>query len=213
METYAPESTINISEIRQWLYCPRVVWFGRELGDHRPTSAMMRVGIDEEAERRRLEARRTFSQYGIEALARRNQVPVWSERLRLRGLVDTLLELSATTLEQATSSKVGGKEQLFVPVEFKATMRREQRANTVQLATYGLCIEEMTATPVKYGFLVLLPSEEVIKQPLTSGIRKSVQQISSTIKAALEGTELPRPTPHRGKCQCCEFRRFCNDVW
>lgn len=211
--SFEPEDRIGASELRQWLYCPRVVWYGRQFGDHRPTSAMMRVGIDEEAERRRLESRRTFAGYGIEAVARHHQVRVWSERLALSGLVDTLLQLSRVSLEEAVANRQDPKEQIFVPVEFKTTTRADQRENLVQLVAYALCLEEMTRTPVRFGFLVLLPDEEVFRQTIGHPIRRTVEQIASDARTGLAGTELPEPTPHRGKCRQCEFRRFCNDVW
>jgi CRISPR-associated exonuclease Cas4 len=174
---------------------------------------MMQIGIDEEAERRRLEARRTFDQYGIEAVSRRNQVPVSSDRLGMRGMVDTLLELSTISLEAAAQEPIPTVEQLFVPVEFKTTTRSDQRYNTIQLATYSICIEEMTNSPVEYAFLVLLPDEEVIRQSIGPHIRRSVEDLVAQVREGLDGDELPAPPLHKGRCQSCEFRRFCNDVW
>lgn len=208
-----PEDRIGASELRQWLYCPRVVWYGRQFGDHRPTSAMMRVGIDEEAERRRLEARRTFAGYDIEAVARFNQVYVWSERLKITGIVDAFLQLRDMTLQQAIENPGTVVDQIFVPVEFKTTMRADQRENLVQLGAYALCLEEMTRTPVRFGFLVLLPQEEVIRQPIVPTLRKTVAKIAGVALNGLSAQGLPEPTPDRGKCRQCEFRRFCNDVW
>lgn len=214
MGEYESRDTVAVSELRQWLYCPRVVWYGRQFGALRPTTAMMKVGIDEEAERRQREVRRTFAGYGLPAVARRSRLPVWSESLGLRGMVDTLLELTPVTLEAACEvPSLDGSQQSFVPVEFKTTMRRDQRYNLTQLTAYALCIEEMTRTPVTFAFLVLLPSEKVARREILPGDRRRIAALVEDVRDGLAATALPEATAHRGRCLACEFRRFCNDVW
>lgn len=214
---YEPDEQISVSELRQWLYCARVVWYGRSMGAYRPTTGAMRVGIDAEAERERLEERRTFSQYGIDACNKRFQVLVASERMGLVGRIDCLIELTGVSLERAAAGvRPPGwdeREPLFVPVEYKWTFNPNQQQNNLQLAAYGMILEEFTNSVVPYGFIVLLPEEMALRVNLDSGVRRVVARTLDAVRAGLSTPELPSPTPHRGKCQSCEFRRFCNDVW
>ncbi|MCZ7581416.1 MAG: CRISPR-associated protein Cas4 [Fimbriimonadaceae bacterium] len=214
---YQPRDTVSVSELRQWMYCPRVVWYGRSMGDYRPTTGAMKVGIEAEAERQRLEERRSFAQYGLEACNKRFQVPVASEALGLSGRIDCLIELTPVSLEDAQVGvrplnwKVG--DPMFVPVEYKWTSRADQRQNTIQLAAYGMILESLTGTPVPLGFIALLPEEEVVRVELVPRVRRAVKCTLDEAREGLSAPELPWPTLHRGKCQDCEFRRFCNDVW
>jgi len=187
------------------------------MGAYRPTSNAMKAGIEAEAERQRLEDRRSFAQYGIVGHRKRFQVPVVSATLGLAGRIDCLLELTEVSLEDACEGVRPRNWQegdpLFVPVEYKSTFRRDQRGNSLQLAAYARLIEEMTHSPVDRGFIVMLPEEEVVEVPLGRGLRQSFDLVLDEVRAGLDGSELPPATPHRGRCQACEFRRFCNDVW
>jgi CRISPR-associated exonuclease Cas4 len=214
---YDPRDIVSVSELRQWMYCPRVVWYGRSMGDYRPTTGAMRVGIDAEAERQRLEGRRTFAQYGLEASTKRFQVAVTSDALGLSGRIDCLIELTNVPLERAMQGErpAGWSDghPLFVPVEYKWTHTASQRQNALQLTAYALILEEMTGTVVPFGFLVHLPEERAIRMSLSAGLRRTVKHVVTEVRGGLRSPDLPEPTPHRGKCQSCEFRRFCNDVW
>lgn len=214
---YDPNDNVSVSELRQWMYCPRVVWYGRLMGDSRPTTGAMKVGREAEAERQRLEERRTFAQYGLEACNKRFQVPVVSEKLGLSGRIDCLIELTPVSFEDAIVGirPLGCKQNdpMFAPVEYKWTYRADQRQNTVQLSAYAMLIESLTGVPVPVGFLVLLPEEEAVRVEIGPGVRRAVKRTLDEAREGLGAPELPEPTLHRGKCQDCEFRRFCNDVW
>jgi CRISPR-associated exonuclease Cas4 len=177
----------------------------------------MRAGIDAEAERQRLEERRTFHQYALEACSKRFQVPVASQRLGLAGRVDCLFELTEVTLEHAAGGvRPAGWEAdrpLFVPVEYKTTFRTDRKENVLQLMAYAAILEDLTGTPVPFGFLVFLPEEEVVRVDLGPGLRKTLGVLVDEVRAGLGDAELPPPTPFRGRCVDCEFRRFCNDVF
>lgn len=206
--SYEADDILYVSELRQWLYCPRVTWYGRMYGDRRALSGLMKVGIEEEAERERLEDRRTFAAYGIEAVGRRYQVPVASERLGLRGAVDMIIETTALTWEESAE---GGTP--FIPVEVKTTVSPFGRPPMIQLCTYALMIEEMKDCEVPFGFLVTRPAEEVTRVEFTHDLRRSVEYLVEDVRSGLCGFELPPPTPSMGKCINCEFRRVCNDRW
>ena len=214
---YVQADIVSVSELRQWSYCPRVVWYGRSMGDYRPTSGAMKAGIDAEAERQRLETRRGFSQYGITAVDKRFQFSVRSDSLGLAGRIDCLIETTDVTFEEAQAglrpNEWNWDDPLFVPVEYKTTFRVQQKHNVMQLAAYARMLESLTGTAVPFGFIVMLPEEEVLKIEISSEIKRSLDFLIEEVQRGLVSDELPRPTPHSGKCQNCEFRRFCNDVW
>lgn len=173
--------------------------------------------MEAEAERERLEERRTFHQYGIDACNKRFQTLLTSETLGLAGRIDCLIELTRVSAEEAAAGvrppNWNDREPLFAPVEYKWTHSADQRQNNLQLAAYAIILEELTNSVVPFGFIVLLPEERAVRVSLDSGIRRIVERTLVEVREGLAAPELPPPTPHQGKCQSCEFRRFCNDVW
>lgn len=207
----AKDEFVSISELRQWEYCPRVVWHGRVLGKGRTTTFKMQQGIEDEETKQRLETRRTFHAYGLEACGRRFKVFVQSDRLLLSGIVDMILELGSISIEERSPV---GSDQRLVPVEFKSTFSQAPSSHhLLQLAAYGMVIEDMTGSPVGFGFLVSLPSGRVRKVAFDDALRAKVENARQAVLACLADGVMPPPTPQRGKCTDCEFRRFCNDIW
>jgi CRISPR-associated exonuclease Cas4 len=173
----------------------------------------MKVGIEEEEDQRVLEKRRTFARFGIKTGRRRFQLPIASEELELSGMVDVLLELGERSFEEAVAQGTSTGEIEFIPVEWKASGKPIQRHQLLQIAGYAMMIEEAVGTSVPFGFFVSLPSERVKKVEIGKALRAQVLEVHRQVMAGLGGEEMPAPTPHRGKCASCEFRRFCNDVW
>ncbi len=204
---------ISVSELRQFSYCPRVVWHGKWLGLNRPVTFKMKEGQDEEAEQARLELRRNFSAYGIIAKGKIFNLYVYSEKLKISGILDMLIELTGIEFADAINSCKTFDSQIFIPVEKKSTEEKIGQHQILQLTAYGMLIEEMTGSPVNYGFMVSIPSNRVKKIDFTKELRQKVVDITDEISNMLTEGILPPPTPHRGKCQDCEFKRFCNDVW
>lgn len=211
MNSIPNDEFVTISELRQWEYCPRVVWHGRILGRGRPTTFKMQQGLEDEILKQRLESRRTFHAYSMHARRRTFKTFLRSERLRLSGVVDMILELGQSSIEHGRCEST---TQQFIPVEFKsADSANPPTHHLVQLAAYALAIEDLTGTPVEFGFLVALPSGRVRRVEFNQALRSKVEKTRLAVLDALSKGVIPPPTPHRGKCVDCEFKRFCNDVW
>jgi len=173
----------------------------------------MQEGQEAEQRAAELEARRNFNRYEIQATRRRFDVHLQSEALRMSGVVDLVLELSDRTLEEALDRRQQTETMLFCPVEFKRSGRPIQDHQIAQLTAYMLLLEDLTAAPVHFGFIVSLPSGYVKRVEKSPDAVNQVTQTRRGILAMLRNNEIPPPTPHRAKCADCEFKRFCNDVW
>ena len=87
---------IRVSDIKQYFYCPRVVYHTYFTPVHRPTTHPMELGALEHEVLSVLERRRTLARYGLEAGgSRKFHVSLHAESLGLTGVLDLLIETEA----------------------------------------------------------------------------------------------------------------------
>ena len=82
----------------------------------------------------------------------------------------------------------------------------------LQLAAYGLLLEETMGKPVRRGYLYLIPARQAVKVPLTPRLKVQVREALAAMWQIAITEAVPAPTDRRQRCADGEFRRFCNDV-
>ena len=194
------EQVFTVTDLKQYTYCGRVVFYTYCLPLLRPTTYKMEAGIaaHEKAEKR--ERRRSLAAYGLEEGKRHFDVWVASEELGLRGRVDMVIEVGE------------GKGQEFIPVDYKQTRRRIGPHIRRQLAAYGMMLEETWGGTVRRGFVYSLVTKKAQEVALTKRLRGEVREALSAMRELVNREAMPDPPRSRRPCVNCEFRRFCNDV-
>lgn len=193
---------LEVTDLRQWRYCGRIVWYRFCLPDIRPVTALMEQGkISHRLEAGR-EERRSLRTYDLQQGERFFDLPLTSPTFGLSGRVD----LAIATPERAAP----GAEA--VVVEYKDIEQKAGKHHKVQLAAYALLLEEQWALPVKHGFIYHLPTRTAERITITAALRRTVQQTITDIQQAIRSEQMPLPPASRRPCTVCEFRRFCNDV-
>ena len=185
----------TVNDVKQYLYCPRVVYFTYCMPVRRRSTFKMDLGKDLHEVIERLESRRKLRRYRLSEGRRMFEVPLRSEALNLSGKLDMLIELSGE----------------YIPVDFKHTFGRPRRNHRYQLAAYGLLVEENLG-PVKRGFLYLIPQEDAVSVELTPELKERVRQVVREMEEMVSSERMPPPAP-RSRCYDCELRRFCGDVF
>jgi CRISPR-associated exonuclease Cas4 len=118
-------------------------------------------------------------------------VPLWSERLGLRGVAD-VVEL---------------RPEGPYPVEYKVGKRHGPHAD-LQLCAQALCLEEMMGAEIGRGAIfyhALRRRHEVRFDP---ALRQRTEQAVAGIRAMLEKTVLP-PPPNDARCPNCSLINVC----
>ncbi len=205
-------TVFTVTDLKQYAYCPRVVFYTCCLPLIRPTTGKMEEGRLAHEEAREREARRTLRIYGLEEARRHFDVPVASEELGLTGRIDLVLEVGGPDAP--------GRE--WIPVDYKQTARRAgpHGARPLgpwphlrrQLAAYGMMLEETWGGTVRRGFIYSLLTRRVEEIALTPSLRQEVREMVAAMREMVERERMPDPPPSRKPCVNCEFRRFCNDV-
>jgi CRISPR-associated exonuclease Cas4 len=199
-----PESGLifTVTDLKQYAYCARVVFYTYCLPLLRPTTYKMEAGIVAHEKARERERRRTLSAYGLAAGERHFDVPLASQTLGLRGRIDLVIAMEAGA---------GGAREL-IPVEYKQTTRRPGPHFRRQLAAYGMMLEEAWGGSVERGFVYSLVKRKAEEVAITARLRREVQEAVAAMREMVEQEAMPEPPRSRRPCVSCEFRRFCNDV-
>lgn len=191
---------LRVIDLKQYEYCPRVVYYDYCLGGLRPTTYKMEAGIAAQERVNGLEERRSLRAYGVQTGERHYHVPVLSEKLGCSGQVDMVIETN------------DDQRPRLIPVDFKLSRREPGRHFQLQLACYAMMLEDDWGKPVEAGAIYLIPTKEVIQVPITPRLRQTALRQLLAIRQMITAQQVPPPTPQRSRCVNCEFRRFCNDV-
>lgn len=193
----------RVTDLKQFVYCPRIVYYHYCLPQIRPTTFKMVAGIEAQDEETVRELRRSLRPYGLTRGERHLDLYLSSEELGLRGRVDLVIE---------TDEASPGEPEL-IPVDYKLSRRgRGNRHFRLQLLAYGMMLSEKRQQPIRRGFLYYIPLRQAVEVPFTDRLKSTLKQVLSQMREIVLTEQMPAPTKQRGKCLNCEFRRFCNDV-
>lgn len=187
---------LQVTDVKQFVYCPRIPFYRYCLPGIRPVTYGMEAGIRSHRVEQAREERRSLRVYGLQSGERMFDVPLQSERLGLVGRLDMAVRLD----EEA------------VVVDYKLSSGRAGSHFQAQVAAYALLLEEAWGLPVRRAFLYHIPERKAEEIALTLTLRRRVPRVVDMAHAMVEGEWMPDPPKTRGRCLSCEFRRFCNDA-
>lgn len=192
------EHLFRVIDLKQYCYCPRVLYYHTVLPQVRPVTYKMEAGVvaHEVAEGR--EKRRSLRSYGLAAGERFFNVGLQSPELGLSGELDMVIET----------------ETELIPVDYKNTAKVGKHFK-LQLMAYGRLLETAWPGPAKTvsrGFLYLIPQRKAVAVRFTAPLRRELVAAVAQLGHIASQQVVPPPTSERGRCVDCEFRRFCNDV-
>lgn len=194
----SPTWTLTVTDLKQYTYCPRVLFFQRCLPGVRPVTAKMEEGIRAQEDAEARERRRQLRAYGFTTGDRHFAVPLYSAALKLTAIIDMVI------------LRPDG-QNVAVPIDYKLSVWAGEHFR-LQLACYGLLVEEEMGLPAPHGFLYLIPERRAEKVPLSAALKRQARMALIEIRSLIEAEIAPAPTTRPARCVNCEFRRFCNDV-
>jgi len=190
--------TFTVTDLKQYAYCPRILYFMRCLPGVRPITTKMREGIAAHDDAELREQRRQLRAYGFTTGERHFDVAIYSAALRINARLDLVIV------------EPDGKP-IAVPVDYKMSDMTGAHVR-LQLACYGLLVEEEMGLAAPYGFVYLTMERRAEKVALSAALKQETQAALREMRAIVEQELMPEPTARAARCVNCEFRRFCNDV-
>jgi CRISPR-associated exonuclease Cas4 len=191
----SPATPFQVTDLKQWAYCPRILYYQVCLPAVRPVTFKMQHGIEAGQAEEGREERRSLRAYGLSEGEREFNVPLTSDRLGLRGEADLVITTPAGV----------------IPVDYKYSTIDGLHFK-LQLAAYALLLEDSRACSVSRGYLYLIPERRAEPVEIDRRLRAKVQAALDAMRRMLTSEKMPAPTDQIRKCVACEFRRFCNDL-
>jgi CRISPR-associated exonuclease Cas4 len=188
---------LPVTELRQWAYCPRIVYYHQMMPGAGQSTYKMREGARAQEMIESLEMRRTLREYGLEGAEREFGVWLSDERVGLSGKIDLLLK----------------GDGVASVVDFKLTSGDVGDNHRMQLAGYAALVESALGLAVERTFLYRIPDNKVFVVPMARDLRERVSEAVRMIGRMRETEDLPDPTGVRGRCVECEYANYCGDIW
>ncbi|MDK2795302.1 MAG: CRISPR-associated exonuclease Cas4 [Archaeoglobaceae archaeon] len=176
---------LDVSDVVQFLYCPRKVYFMKIAG-FRITKPKMEEGkVEQEKALEKLE--KIAEKLGGKLL---KNVPLESEKYGLKGILDALIVA----------------EELL-PVDVKLSKFSSiSYAWKMQMTAYSLLVEEKFDKIVKKACIFL--NGKLKEIPITPEDKKNLERVLEQIWLLLETEKYPTVIKSK-KCGYCEMQRFC----
>ena len=127
---------------------------------------------------------------------RRNDQPLFSNRYRLAGKPDYLVQ--------------SGRE--IIPVEVKSTRLRGRapyESHKLQLAAYCLLVEDVMGVRPSHGLLKY--ADAIIRMDYTDDLRNQLLNTLSEMRDAAGKPAIHRSHEDATRCRFCGFRHGCDD--
>jgi CRISPR-associated exonuclease Cas4 len=188
---------LTVTDLKQCAYCPRIPYYHHVMPVEFARTYRMERGRDVEAAVHAMEKRRGFRRYGLESGERRFGVWLHSPTLGLAGKLDLMIVSEGTAF----------------PVDFKDTDGGVRYNHRIQLAAYGMIVEETLALPTPTTFVYLVPSRQLVAVPIGEKEKGQVSEALAEMRRVIREEEMPAPTHVRARCTACEFRNYCADIW
>lgn len=183
-ETEGAEIEVPISALEHWSYCPRQCGLIHVEQTFDENVYTIRGRIAHE----RVDSEEVTSEGGVALL---RGVPLWSDRLGLRGKAD-VVEL---------------RSEGPYPVEYKVGRRRGRHAD-LQLCAQALCLEEMLSVSVPRGAVYYGATRRRQEVTFALPLRSETLAAVEAVRAMLAAQALPKAV-NDARCGTCSLFDSC----
>ncbi len=187
--------SLPVHLLRQHLFCPRVPWFQELLNYKPPQPQWVRQGLDFHQRQASVFRHRTLKRFGLEQASKRFHVPVQSDKWKMHGIVDCVLET----------------ETAVYAVEIKLAGRKPGKGHILQVAAYGLLLPETLGKPCQRAFVVIEEKGKTWPVEMTRQRIAEIVRIRDEISKNLERARMPDSAATNAQCTQCEYLNYCND--
>ncbi len=189
--------SITASDILEYLFCPRFIYFENylDIPQHEERRFKVQKGRTIHEDIMRVNPQYLRKKFGC--LERRKSVYLSSTIRGIRGIIDEIL-----FLDDGTAAPLDYKYAEYKDITFKN--------HKYQLTFYGQLIIEHFQVPVNRGFIVYTRSRnKLIEVSITERMYSELDNIISSLLNIIQKGVYPRPTKYKAGCPDCCYRNIC----
>lgn len=186
---------IPANVIRQWCFCPRVVYYREllNLSDHKPL--WVEQGEKKHLDIKLLLRRRRFLKIGIAQGSYYYDYPISSQKYGLTGKIDLIVEC---------------KDAIY-PFDYKTSMKIH-RGQIMQMLAYAVMVQEKFNKPVPFGIFLYGDKGKMIKTvDITEDRVLELLKMCDEIRSMIHVGFKPNSNASLPQCIQCEYINYCND--
>ncbi|MDQ2084981.1 CRISPR-associated protein Cas4 [Herbivorax sp. ANBcel31] len=187
---------ITPSDIIEFLYCKRFIYFMRSLGIDQHTEKRFKTTMGKEVHKKRGNENKHYLRKRIASCEKLNDINLVSPKLGIRGKVDEIHICSDGSM---------------CPLDFKYAVYNERLYKTYksQIIMYSLMIEEVYKKEVKVGYIVYCrEGNKLVEVEVDKSEKEKVFSYIDEYKKVLNGF-FPASTKEKSKCLDCCYRNIC----
>ncbi len=189
--------SITPSEVIEYLYCPRFIYFMLYLKIPQNEEQRYKVQLGRVVHQEKNSTNKRYLRKDIDVAERIIEQRLSSETYHIHGIVDEILFL---------------KDGTAAPLDYKFAEYSGKVYNTYkyQLVMYGMLIEENFEKPVQKGYIVYARSKnKLVEVAISKEDRDNVLRVISKIIKIVDKGYYPEPTQYRTRCDDCCYRNVC----
>ncbi|WP_346897399.1 CRISPR-associated protein Cas4 [Clostridium sp. UBA7503] len=190
------EEYVTPSDIIEFLYCPRFIYFMKNLGirQYEENRFKVQIGREKHLDKKLQNVNQVRKRIG--GVSKEQEKYIVSKRYGIKGIVDEIYLLNDGT---------------YAPLDYKFAEYKDKDFETykTQMAMYGLVIEELYKVKVNKLFLVYLRSKNLLKEiDFDDKLKKKSIKYIYDYKKVVDGY-YPKATSSKARCIDCCYKNIC----
>ncbi len=191
------EESITISDVIEYLFCPRFTYFIHCLGIPQREGRLIKVQKGRALHKSKEKTNLGYLRKRYRVTDKLIGIYLCSKKHRIRGSMDEVLFFD---------------DGSAAPLDYKFAKYSNHVFNThkYQSALYGLMIAEHFNRPVHRGYLCYCRSgNKIVEIPLNEKLFQQAGDIIKNIFFIIQREEFPEVTGNKKRCVDCCYRRIC----
>ncbi|MGB7000906.1 MAG: CRISPR-associated protein Cas4 [Halobacteriota archaeon] len=192
-----PEVFITVSDVMEYLFCPRFIYFMHCLGIPQHEEKRYKVLKGRALHEAREKVNRSYIRKKLQCTRKDIAVYLVSRKYHLKGEVDEVLFLDDGTA---------------APLDYKFAVFKDRvyRTHRYQSALYGLLIADNYGVEVNRGFVCYTRSNHLVKELKLSekGFERAIALVNEVLEVIQKGF-YPAATKYKARCVDCTYRNIC----
>ncbi|NBG87364.1 CRISPR-associated protein Cas4 [Isachenkonia alkalipeptolytica] len=190
------EYFITPSDMIEYLYCPRFIYYMKVLGIKQYEDKRYKVQKGRTLHDKKEEENRKYLRKKIGAINKETAVSLISNEMKVRGIVDEVLTL---------------KDGTMAPLDYKFAKYEEKIYKTLRTQTilYSIMIEEVYNKKVDRGYIVYCRGgDRLVEVSMKMKDKENVKKDIMSLHKVLAGY-FPKATTVKARCTDCTYKNIC----